>query len=71
MRRLELHIMQNDFGQTQPPHPGLLIANRGEIACSIISTVRQMNIETKVIHSDIDMHAMHVKVCQPGALGGP
>ncbi len=39
----------------------LLIANRGEIACRIIRTARQMGIECAVIYSDADSQAQHVQ----------
>ncbi len=38
----------------------LLIANRGEIACRIIRTTRQLGIRTVAVHSDPDAGAMHV-----------
>jgi 3-methylcrotonyl-CoA carboxylase alpha subunit len=38
----------------------LLIANRGEIACRIIRTARDMGIRTVAVYSDADAKAMHV-----------
>lgn len=38
----------------------LLVANRGEIACRIIRTAKQMGIHTVSIYSDIDAQAQHV-----------
>ncbi len=38
----------------------LLIANRGEIACRIIRTARQMGIRSVAVASDADADAMHV-----------
>ena len=37
----------------------LLIANRGEIACRIIKTAKQLNIETFAVYSDADYQALH------------
>lgn len=37
----------------------ILIANRGEIACRIIRTARNMNIKTVAIYSEIDKNALH------------
>lgn len=39
----------------------LLIANRGEIACRIIRSARQLGIETVAVHSAIDADALHVR----------
>ena len=39
----------------------LLIANRGEIACRIIRTARQMGIRTVAVYSDADARALHVR----------
>ncbi len=48
----------------------LLIANRGEIACRIARTARQMGIATIAVYSDIDRDALYVKQCdQSFALG--
>ena len=35
----------------------ILIANRGEIACRVASTARQMGIATVAVYSDADRHA--------------
>ncbi len=40
----------------------LLIANRGEIACRIIRTCREMGIATVAIYSDADTNALHVEL---------
>lgn len=39
----------------------LLIANRGEIACRIIRTAKQMGIKTVAVYSDADVQSQHVK----------
>jgi len=40
----------------------ILIANRGEIACRIISTARRLGIETVAVYSDADTNARHVRL---------
>ena len=40
----------------------ILIANRGEIACRVITTARKMGIKTVAVYSDADKEARHVKL---------
>ncbi|OTG92807.1 acetyl/propionyl/methylcrotonyl-CoA carboxylase subunit alpha [Acinetobacter sp. ANC 3832] len=39
----------------------ILIANRGEIACRIIRTAKQLGIATVAVYSDADANSQHVK----------
>ena len=39
----------------------LLIANRGEIACRIMRTAREMGIATVAVYSDADAKALHTR----------
>jgi acetyl-CoA carboxylase biotin carboxylase subunit len=39
----------------------VLIANRGEIACRVIWTCKEMGIKTVAIHSEADREALHVR----------
>lgn len=49
----------------------LLIANRGEIACRVIATCRQMGIRTVAVYSAADAHALHVKMADEAVFIGP
>jgi 3-methylcrotonyl-CoA carboxylase alpha subunit len=49
----------------------LLVANRGEIACRIIRSAREMGMRTVAVHSDPDATAPHVAMADRAvALGG-
>ncbi|MFN3819424.1 acetyl/propionyl/methylcrotonyl-CoA carboxylase subunit alpha [Blastomonas sp.] len=49
----------------------LLIANRGEIACRIIRTARDMGIRTIAVYSDADAKALHVRSADEAVHIGP
>ncbi|MBY8338009.1 acetyl/propionyl/methylcrotonyl-CoA carboxylase subunit alpha [Alteriqipengyuania sp. NZ-12B] len=49
----------------------LLIANRGEIACRIIRTAREMGIATAAVYSDADAKALHVRSADEAVHIGP
>ncbi|MCB1757830.1 MAG: hypothetical protein KDJ38_20095, partial [Gammaproteobacteria bacterium] len=49
----------------------ILIANRGEIACRIISTARRMGVKTVAVWSDADRHALHVEMADEAVRIGP
>jgi 3-methylcrotonyl-CoA carboxylase alpha subunit len=49
----------------------ILIANRGEIACRVIRTARQMGIATVAVYSDADANARHVALADEACPIGP
>jgi len=49
----------------------LLIANRGEIACRVIRTARNMGIRTVAVYSDADRNALHVHSANEAVHIGP
>ena len=49
----------------------LLIANRGEIACRIIRTAREMGVRTIAVYSDADANALHVRMADEAVHIGP
>jgi 3-methylcrotonyl-CoA carboxylase alpha subunit len=49
----------------------LLIANRGEIACRVIRTVRAMGLRTVAVCSEADRGATHVAMADDAVLLGP
>ncbi len=49
----------------------LLIANRGEIACRIIRTCKNMGIPTVAVYSEADREALHVKMADEAFEIGP
>ena len=50
----------------------ILIANRGEIACRIVSTARRLGVATVAVFSDADETALHVALADEARhIGGP
>ncbi len=53
------------------PFSTVLVANRGEIACRIIATLRRLGIRSVAVHSDADAGARHVSLADVAVRIGP
>ena len=53
------------------PFKKILIANRGEIACRVIKSAKQMGIKTVAIYSEADVDALHVLQADEAVCVGP
>ncbi|RJU01571.1 biotin/lipoyl-binding protein [Arthrobacter frigidicola] len=55
----------------RPPFSTVLVANRGEIACRVIRTLRSLGIRSVAVYSDADAGARHVQEADTAMRIGP
>lgn len=55
----------------QPLFSSVLVANRGEIACRVIRTLRHLGIRSVAVYSDADAGARHVREADTAVRIGP
>ena len=53
------------------PFDTVLVANRGEIACRVIRSAREMGLRTVAVYSDADADAPHVAAADVAVEIGP
>ncbi|KDR10693.1 propionyl-CoA carboxylase alpha chain, mitochondrial-like [Zootermopsis nevadensis] len=59
------------FDQNESHFEKILIANRGEIACRVIKTAKEMGIKTVAVYSMVDNNARHVHLADEAVCIGP
>ncbi|MYR06496.1 ATP-grasp domain-containing protein [Gordonia sp. SID5947] len=63
-------MTDNNFPETRQIR-SVLVANRGEIACRVIDTLRRMGIRSIAVYSDADADARHVREADVAVRIGP
>ncbi|MEO8528850.1 MAG: biotin carboxylase N-terminal domain-containing protein [Pseudolysinimonas sp.] len=58
-------------GTGTPPFRTVLVANRGEIACRVIATLKRLGIRSAAVYSDADAGARHVSLADVAVRIGP
>src|SRR6266702_2090420 len=68
-------VLGGDFSNFRvsrhPMFASVLIANRGEIACRIARTARNLGLRSIAVYSDADAGALHIRLCDEAYRLGP
>jgi len=55
----------------KPPFDKILVANRGEIACRVMTTAKKMGIKTVAVYSSVEALSRHVQMADEAYCIGP
>jgi propionyl-CoA carboxylase alpha chain len=67
---INLRSFADDSGLAKPFNK-ILIANRGEIACRVMTTAKRLGIKTVAVYSDVESQARHVQMADEAYCIGP
>jgi propionyl-CoA carboxylase alpha chain len=59
------------YDPAEPKFDKILVANRGEIACRVFKTAKEMGIKTVSVYSEADAQTVHANMADERVLVGP